>query len=125
MKMKGPIPVLYVTDIKQSLRFYCNVLGFRCANRLDGWASLRLDQAEIMLSLPNEHLAFEKPIFTGSFYSIQKTWTLSGNSFATKRRLSIPSKTLTMGCGNLPFAMGMATSYSSAKRSPRSRLART
>jgi len=68
MKMKGPMPVLYVTDIEQSLRFYCNVLGFRCVNRLDGWASLRLDQAEIMLSLPNEHLPFEKPIFTGSLY---------------------------------------------------------
>jgi len=68
MRIKGPIPVLYVTDIEESLRFYCDVLGFRCTNRLDGWASLQRDEAEIMLSLPNEHLPFEKPIFTGSLY---------------------------------------------------------
>jgi uncharacterized glyoxalase superfamily protein PhnB len=68
MKLKGPVPVLYVTEMEQSIRFYCDVLGFHCANRLDGWASLQRDSAEIMLSLPNEHLPFEKPLFTGSFY---------------------------------------------------------
>jgi uncharacterized glyoxalase superfamily protein PhnB len=68
MKLNGPVPVLYVTDMEQSICFYSDVLGFRCANRLDGWASLKRDRAEIMLSLPNEHLPFEKPLFTGSFY---------------------------------------------------------
>ncbi len=68
MQIKGPIPILYVADIEQSICFYCGVLGFHCENRLDGWASLQLDQAEIMLSLPNEHLPFEKPMFTGSLY---------------------------------------------------------
>jgi len=66
MQIIGPIPILYVADLEQATRFYCDVLGFQCANRLDGWASLQLDHAEIMLSLPNEHLPFEKPMLTGS-----------------------------------------------------------
>jgi len=78
MQIEGPIPILYVADIEQSIRFYCDVLGFRCASRLDGWASLQLDGAEIMVSLPNDHIPFEKPSFTGSFYfhaeNVDKLW---------------------------------------------------
>jgi uncharacterized glyoxalase superfamily protein PhnB len=68
MPLKGPVPILYVTDIEQTILFYCDVLGFRCANRSEGWASLQRGSAEITLSLPNEHLPFEKSLFTGSFY---------------------------------------------------------
>jgi uncharacterized glyoxalase superfamily protein PhnB len=68
MQLKGPVPVLYVADMDASIRFYCDVLGFSCANRIDGWASLQHGPAEIMLSLPNEHLPFERSTFTGSFY---------------------------------------------------------
>ena len=68
MQLKGPVPVLHVADLDRSIRFYCDVLGFRCANRIDGWASLQHGPAEIMLSLPNEHIPFQKSIFTGSFY---------------------------------------------------------
>jgi uncharacterized glyoxalase superfamily protein PhnB len=68
MQLKGPVPVLYVADMGESIRFYRDVLGFRCDNRIDGWASMQCGSAEIMLSLPNEHLPFEKPTFTGSFY---------------------------------------------------------
>jgi catechol 2,3-dioxygenase-like lactoylglutathione lyase family enzyme len=52
----------------ESIHFYTDVLGFDCANRTDGWATSRCGLAEIMLSVPNEHLPFEKPGFTGSFY---------------------------------------------------------
>jgi catechol 2,3-dioxygenase-like lactoylglutathione lyase family enzyme len=68
MPLKGPVPILYVTDIEKTIRFYCDVLGFRCVNHFQGWASLQRDAAEVMLSLPNEHLPFEKSLFTGSFY---------------------------------------------------------
>ena len=60
--------MLYVSDMEKSVRFYCDVLGFEVENRVDGWASLKRGVAEVMLSLPNEHIAFEKPKFTGSFY---------------------------------------------------------
>jgi uncharacterized glyoxalase superfamily protein PhnB len=68
MPLKGPVPILYVTDIEHTIRFYCEVLGFRCAGQFEGWASLHRDSAELMVSLPNEHLPFEKSLFTGSFY---------------------------------------------------------
>jgi uncharacterized glyoxalase superfamily protein PhnB len=68
MQLKGPVPILYVADIDQAIRFYCDVLGFTCAGHFDGWASLHRDFAEVMLSLPSEHLPFEKSLFTGSFY---------------------------------------------------------
>jgi catechol 2,3-dioxygenase-like lactoylglutathione lyase family enzyme len=68
LQLKGPVPILYVTNMDESIHFYSDVLGFRCANRTDGWAMLQCGLAEIMLSLPNEHLPFSKPEFTGSFY---------------------------------------------------------
>jgi uncharacterized glyoxalase superfamily protein PhnB len=68
LQLKGPVPTLYVVNMDESIQFYTDVLGFSCANRTDGWAALQCGLAEIMLSLPNEHLPFSKPEFTGSFY---------------------------------------------------------
>ena len=68
MQLKGPTPMLYVAEMEPSIRFYCAILGFTCVNRTDGWASLRRDSAQVMLSLPNEHLPFDKPLLTGSIY---------------------------------------------------------
>jgi uncharacterized glyoxalase superfamily protein PhnB len=68
MKMKSLRPVLYVTDIDATIRFYKDTLGFECTNHISGWASLLNYDVEIMISLPNAHQPFEKPNFTGSFY---------------------------------------------------------
>jgi uncharacterized glyoxalase superfamily protein PhnB len=68
LQLKGPIPILYVANMDESIRFYSDVLGFCCANRTEGWATLQCGSAEIMLSLPNDHFPFEKPRFTGSFH---------------------------------------------------------
>jgi uncharacterized glyoxalase superfamily protein PhnB len=51
-----------------TIRFYCEVLGFECANRMEGWAALRKDSVEVMISIPNAHEPFEKPTLTGSLY---------------------------------------------------------
>lgn len=70
MAIEKLIPMLYTREMKETVDFYVNVLGFTCNNYQpgDGWASLQLDEVEIMLALPNEHIPFEKPTFTGSFY---------------------------------------------------------
>jgi uncharacterized glyoxalase superfamily protein PhnB len=68
MRMKSLKPVLYVADIDAAIRFYEDVLGFECTHRIAGWASLLNYDVELMISLPNAHLPFEKPAFTGSFY---------------------------------------------------------
>jgi len=68
MKLENIHPVLAVNDIDDTIRFYRDVLGFECANRMDGWAALCKDNVEVMISLPNAHEPFEKPTLTGSIY---------------------------------------------------------
>lgn len=68
MKLESIVPTLWVKDIPATLRFYCDVLGFTCNAQMEGWANLEKDGVELMLSLPNAHLPFEKPHFTGTLY---------------------------------------------------------
>jgi len=68
MKLERVRPVLAVTSIDETIRFYRDVLGFECVNRMDGWAALCRDDVEVMISLPNAHEPFEKPTLTGSVY---------------------------------------------------------
>lgn len=68
MKLASIVPVLYVPDVSQAVRFYCDVLGFECTGQTDGWACMEKKGVELMLSVPNAHLPFEKPQFTGSLY---------------------------------------------------------
>jgi uncharacterized glyoxalase superfamily protein PhnB len=70
MKLTALIPILYTEDIKATIDFYTEHLQFVC-NKYDddtGWASLSNGAIELMLSKPNAHINFIKPVFTGSFY---------------------------------------------------------
>ncbi len=68
MKLTRLVPMLWTKDLEGSIAFYKEVLGFECLNRADGWASLKKDDVELMLSLPNAHEPLDKIQFTGSFY---------------------------------------------------------
>jgi catechol 2,3-dioxygenase-like lactoylglutathione lyase family enzyme len=70
MKFTELRPMLWTADLYGTVDFYTNILGFVCVtlNENLGWASLVCDNVGIMLALPNEHTAFEKPVFTGSLY---------------------------------------------------------
>ena len=68
IKLNAVRPMLAVTSIDDTILFYRNLLGFECVSRIEGWAALRKDDVEIMISLPNAHEAFEKPMLTGSLY---------------------------------------------------------
>ncbi len=63
-------PLIYTNDLQTTVDFYVQILGFTClANEPAwGWASVKFDNAELMISKPNQHIAFNKPAFTGSFY---------------------------------------------------------
>ena len=63
-------PMLWTGDLKGSVDFYVEKLGFTCNAFSDewGWASLSLDDAGIMFSRPNRHIAYDKIGCTGSFY---------------------------------------------------------
>lgn len=68
MRLESVRPVLSVNSIDDTILFYRDLLGFECVNRMDGWAALRRDDVEIMISLPNAHEPFDKPTLTGSLY---------------------------------------------------------
>lgn len=68
MKLDSIVPVLWVTDVPESIHFYCDVLGFTCTVQMNGWANLEKDGVELMLSLSNAHVPFEKSHFTGTLY---------------------------------------------------------
>jgi len=70
MKLTSLRPIFYTNQLEASIQFYTEILGFTVVaqNNDWGWASLHSDQVEIMLAKPNEHTAFEKAMFTGSFY---------------------------------------------------------
>lgn len=70
MKLKSISPVLYTNAVQETIDFYTLTLGFSCkAYNTDwGWASLEKNDVTLMLSLPNEHIPFDEPKFTGSLY---------------------------------------------------------
>jgi uncharacterized glyoxalase superfamily protein PhnB len=68
MKLNSLVPMLWTDDLDASIAFYRDLLGFECVNHIEGWAVLKKDAVELMLSLPNAHEPFDKIQFTGSFY---------------------------------------------------------
>lgn len=62
--------MLWTEDLKGTIEFYVDVLGFTCGefNEDWGWAALSVDDVAIMLAKPNEHTKYAKIGFTGSFY---------------------------------------------------------
>ena len=73
--------MIWTEDLKVTVDFYTEKLGFTCAAFREewGWANLQRDEVGIMVSLPNDHEPFERPVFTGSFYievkEVDALWT--------------------------------------------------
>jgi uncharacterized glyoxalase superfamily protein PhnB len=68
IKFESVRPILSVNSMDDTILFYRNLLGFECVSRLEGWAALRKDGVEVMISLPNDYEPFERPALTGSLY---------------------------------------------------------
>ena len=70
MKITELRPMLWTEDLKGTIDFYVNELGFTCGEQNDdwGWATLWIDEIAVMIARPNEHTPYEKIGFTGSFY---------------------------------------------------------
>ena len=62
--------MIYTKELKPTIEFYTSVLGFNYNGQdlSNGWVSLEKDGVQLMAALPNEHLPFSQPQFTGSFY---------------------------------------------------------
>lgn len=80
MKLTSLRPMLWTNDLDMTIEFYNKILGFKILNYNQevGWVTLGRDDLEIMFAKPNEHIEFDKPVFTGSFYfvtdSVDKVW---------------------------------------------------
>jgi len=70
MELTSIKPILYTRQVQETADFYVDRLGFTCNGNTDdwSWASLSRGSVEVMLSYPNAHIPFEKPLFTGSLY---------------------------------------------------------
>ncbi len=70
MALKRLTPTIYTADLSSTIGFYVQKLGFNCVDNIPawGWARVEMDDVEIMISTPNDHIPFERATFTGSFY---------------------------------------------------------
>lgn len=63
------MPVIYTNELNDTIEFYSNIIGMTCTtDSVENWAIMKMDQAQLMIALPNAHLEFNSPSFTGSFY---------------------------------------------------------
>jgi len=62
--------MIWTNMLTETIDFYVQKLNFICGeyNEEWGWAALYKDDCEMMVAKPNEHVSFDKPVFTGSFY---------------------------------------------------------
>ncbi|WP_428657882.1 VOC family protein [Runella sp.] len=99
MKITRLTPMLYTTDLTGTVNFYTQTLGFTCDAFQEswGWASVKLDDIQIMLSLPNAHVSFEKTIFTGSFYFTTLTVDILWEQIKDKVNVCYPIATFDYG----------------------------
>jgi uncharacterized glyoxalase superfamily protein PhnB len=80
MVLRSMTPLLRTKDIKATIDFYTRLLGFSCESSSEewGWASLSKDGIDLMVATPQDHMPFEQPMFTGSFYfnveNIEQLW---------------------------------------------------
>ncbi|MBT8219885.1 MAG: VOC family protein [Bacteroidia bacterium] len=68
--MLSIFPTLYTQQLEETVHYYRDVLGFVIDDHTEEWGSCfaRRDGVELMLALPNEHIGFDGPSFTGSIY---------------------------------------------------------
>jgi uncharacterized glyoxalase superfamily protein PhnB len=88
---------LATEDVARSVKFYVEQLGFTCTLQLEGFARVRLGAADIMLALPNAHVRWRGPSFTGSIYldvdNVDELW----ESLKTRARIVYPIETMEYG----------------------------
>jgi uncharacterized glyoxalase superfamily protein PhnB len=97
MAVQGVSIALSTEDVARSVKFYVEQLGFTCTLKLVGFARLRLGAADIMLSLPNAHVPWQGPRFTGSIYlevdDVDALW----ERLKTRARIVYPIETMEYG----------------------------
>lgn len=62
--------MLWTEDLEATFKFYTQVLGFQCQEKNEDWqwASLYLDDVELMIAHPTMHTNYKEIGFSGSLY---------------------------------------------------------
>ena len=82
MRIHSLRPIIWVNDVKKTIDYYVNTLGFSQTGYDDatGWGQVARDGVAIMFSTPNDHMLHDKLQFTGSFYfttgDVESWWQL-------------------------------------------------
>jgi uncharacterized glyoxalase superfamily protein PhnB len=83
MRLKDLIPMLETEDLKQTIRFYTEILGFKCQGVYPDegdpcWASLTKNEVVLMFSVKDADADVDGIILTGSLYfypeNINELW---------------------------------------------------
>ena len=97
MAVQGVSIALSTEDVTRSVKFYVEQLGFTCTLQLEGFARVRLGAADIILALPNAHVPWQGPRFTGSIYldvdNLDQLWA----SLKNRARIAYPIETMEYG----------------------------
>jgi uncharacterized glyoxalase superfamily protein PhnB len=98
-KFIGLTPMLRTADIKTTIEFYENVLGFVCSsyNEEWGWASLNRESIVIMIASPDAHEIWERASFTGSIYITVENVAEYWQEVKDKTRVCYPLETFEYG----------------------------
>lgn len=71
MRLKRLTPMLSVTDLKQTIAFYCDELGFRCVSTFGepdpAWCHLVRDDVDLMFNQPPREEMKEVPLRSRDF----------------------------------------------------------
>lgn len=91
-------PILHTLDIKASIEFYVECLGFtlRAYEPDWQWATVRKDDLDIMLSTP-EDISFDKTVFTGALFFYVSDVDSLWKEVKNKAKVAYPLKTFDYG----------------------------
>lgn len=83
MKLTNVIPMLETANLKQTVEFYSELLGFECLGFFPdavkpGWVCMKKDDVVLMFISRNAHSKIEQPTMTGSLYlyptNVDEAW---------------------------------------------------
>ena len=99
MKLTSLTPMIRTREIAKTIAFYTGHLGFKCTSGSEdlGWATLSRDGVKIMVAAPNDHMPFDQPAFTGSFYLYTDDVDAVWNDLKDKTRVCYPIETFDYG----------------------------
>lgn len=105
MKLKNISPMLTTEKIDETIEFYTKILGFECSafDQKFGWASFKRDNVTIMFGVPNAHVEFDKPSFTGSLYMYTDDVDSEWESVNKKVSICYPLETFSYGMREFGF----------------------